>query len=156
VQVTADSDGRPKLAAPSSLDFNLSHTKRAVLLGLTEAGRIGVDVEPAERDLMRLRIAPAACTPVEAARLDALAPERRNEYLVRLWTLKEAHAKALGSGLAAGFTGFGFDLAGDSAARVDEPGRPPADGAWKYRSWRVEQLWASAAIAEPFSDKETP
>ena len=41
--------GRPELAEDRGIDFNVSHTAEVALIGITDEGRIGVDVERADR-----------------------------------------------------------------------------------------------------------
>lgn len=145
VELRTDALGRPTLARPAGLDVNLSHAGYAVVIGITRERRVGVDIEPADRDLIGARIAPLACTPGEARALARLRPADRNDRLVRLWTLKEAHGKATGAGLAARFTTFGFRLNGPRAVRVDEAPRWEGAG-WTYHSWRTPGHWVSAAL----------
>src|SRR6188472_1668316 len=47
VEIVRGRRGRPQLASPHVLDFNISHTLAVALVGLIEGARIGVDVEHA-------------------------------------------------------------------------------------------------------------
>lgn len=88
-------DGRPV-----DVGFNVSHSGPHGLIALAPSGRVGVDVEERvpRRDLNRL-IA-AVFGPDEQADLAALTGGDRVHLFFRLWTLKEAVAKALGTGLS--------------------------------------------------------
>jgi 4'-phosphopantetheinyl transferase len=138
VALGAGAWGRPMLLSPAGVDVSVSHSGSAVAIGLSAGARIGVDIEPADRDLAP--IARMLCTPTELARLATVAAHRRGEHLVRLWTLKEAHGKAVGTGLGIGMTTL--------ALRLRTAGATPmtGTGSWRYRSWRAGALWASIAV----------
>jgi 4'-phosphopantetheinyl transferase len=98
-----------------------------MVVGITRRGRIGVDVERADRRLAHTGSERQACTPYELRRLDAGKDAVRNDTMVRLWTLKEAYSKALGQGLRFRFTQFGFALEGDGSGDHAGAGRRAAD-----------------------------
>jgi 4'-phosphopantetheinyl transferase len=148
VGLTRDVHGRPRLPAELGVDLNLSHSRDAVLLGLSAQGRIGVDIEPADRDLVRLGIAGSMFTPVETSRLESLPPKRRNAYMLQTWTLKEARGKLLGTGIGAGFTTFGFTFEKRMPSLVDFAGREAESAAGTYHSWRARGLWIGVAIGD--------
>ncbi len=154
VELTRDAQGRPMLPAELGMDLNLSHTRDAVLLGLSAHGRIGVDIEPADRDLVRLGIARSMFTPVESSRASSLPPGRRNDYMLRTWTLKEAHGKLLGTGIGAGFTTFGFSFEKEVPRLVDLAGHEAAPVEWTYHSWRAQGLWIAAVLGDVASAAE--
>jgi 4'-phosphopantetheinyl transferase len=83
------------------LDFNLSSTPGRLACGLAIGGRIGVDVEAPRRldDLHEL--ARTVMAPEELSWLDE--QESTHAAFYRLWTLKEAAAKAHGEGLGLPF-----------------------------------------------------
>ena len=75
----------------------------ATLVAISEACPVGVDIECLEPD-ERSEVLADALTPTERRRLDALSPTRRWPEFIRLWTLKEAGAKALALGMDLDFT----------------------------------------------------
>ena len=88
-------DGQPVPAG-----FNVSHSGRHGLIALAPTGRIGVDIEECvPRDDLD-RLAGAVFGPAEQTALAAASGDDRIRLFFRLWTLKEAVAKALGSGLS--------------------------------------------------------
>ena len=93
-QVRHTADNRPYLPG-QALDFNISHSGRYAVCALSPAGRVGVDLE----HRTRADLAPFAphFAPVEWAALQA-APDPQQAFC-RLWTQKEAVAKADGRGL---------------------------------------------------------
>jgi phosphopantetheinyl transferase len=91
--------GKPRLTSGGAriTDFSASSTSDTVVVAATFEGTIGVDVESRERDLTD-----AASLFCSEAEIEAL---RRNSGLnetdlLRIWTQKEALAKATGHGLA--------------------------------------------------------
>jgi len=94
--------GRPEIAEPAGtgLRFNLSHTREAVACAVTLDTAIGVDIESLSRDVDVDELAPSVCSPEEIERLHAADPQERVRRFLELWTLKEAHLKARGVGLA--------------------------------------------------------
>ena len=93
-QVRHTADNRPHLPG-QALDFNISHAGRYAVCALSPAGRVGVDLE----HRTRADLAPFAphFAPAEWAALQA-APDPQRAFC-RLWTQKEAVAKADGRGL---------------------------------------------------------
>ncbi|WP_319212517.1 4'-phosphopantetheinyl transferase family protein [Streptomyces sp. ME02-8801-2C] len=147
--------GRPYLRGIDQLDVSLSHTEELLVVGLARHGRIGVDVEFADRRMLSLGTERMVCTPHELEALRGMAEENRNRELVRLWTLKEAYSKAIGQGLRFPFTGFGFDP-GDERARMLRPdGSPVAGVDWTFHSWLLDdEYMVSAAVHDPgFGDR---
>lgn len=124
--------GRPYVRGCDQIDVSLSHTEEMMVVGITRRGRIGVDVERADRRLAHTGSEWQAYTPYERRMLDAGREEARNDTLVRLWTLKEAYSKALGQGLRFRFTEFGFALDGTGPRLVRPDGSPVPGGEWQF------------------------
>ena len=102
--------GRPALRQPTSaLDFNASRSRGWLALLVTSGARCGVDVEDTRREADVLRIARAFAPAERASLLEASGEERRLRFF-RLWTLKEATLKALGTGLTASLGACAFQL----------------------------------------------
>jgi 4'-phosphopantetheinyl transferase len=126
--------GRPYLRGFDQIEVSLTHTGDVMAVALSRTGRIGVDVEFADRlvrlDLLQARI----LTPAEAAELAGLPEREQAAYLLRLWTLKEAYSKALGQGLRLGFKEFGFSRGG----RLRAPdGSAATRGEWGFATHSV-------------------
>ncbi|MEV7088424.1 4'-phosphopantetheinyl transferase superfamily protein [Streptomyces sp. NPDC093085] len=95
--------GRTALGAPVLPDapgtrLSLSHTGTLLAVALSRLGPVGVDAERAGRRTLP-ELAERICAPAELRALTALPVRERAEALIRLWTLKEAYVKALGTGL---------------------------------------------------------
>jgi len=85
---------------PLPLQFNLSHSRERVLVGLMWQARIGVDLEWIRPVPRWQRIARRYFSAAEQARLLACPPAERERVFLELWTQKEALLKAMGVGLA--------------------------------------------------------
>lgn len=110
VEIVRGRRGRPQLAPPHELDFNISHTRTVALVGLVEGARIGVDVEHAERTINTRGIARKFMTTDERGALESLSPEAARRRVLELWTCKEAMSKATGDALAAPFDQIDIDM----------------------------------------------
>jgi 4'-phosphopantetheinyl transferase len=99
--------GKPSVPG---IEFNLSHTKGLVALGLSDEGALGVDVETFNRGTDVLSVAQHSFSDLEAADVTATPPAQRKERFFRYWTLKESYIKARGMGLHLPLKAFSFLL----------------------------------------------
>jgi 4'-phosphopantetheinyl transferase len=125
--------GRPFIAHPVSpnLDFNLAHSGNWVGL-LVAPFRVGLDLEPINRDTDVLNIARAYFSPAEAEWISA-DPMLLKKRFFSLWTLKEAYLKACGRGLDDSLASIGFTRENEEWFRVMEERSPDA------ANWRATQ-----------------
>jgi 4'-phosphopantetheinyl transferase len=96
-------EGKPALAerfARSGWRFNLSHCDELVLYAFSREREVGVDVEAIRPVDEADSIGEHFFAPGERCAFRSLEREERNTGFLRLWTRKEALAKALGDGLA--------------------------------------------------------
>ena len=131
--------GRPVLTG-SGWDVSISHTRAAILVALADGRRVGADLEPTGRGRDLAGLEDAVCCPAELRWWQALPPGERAGFLLRRWTLKEAHGKAVGLGLGLRFDGYGFRWCAGRPRRTDDRGRPLAATGWTYRSLPVRGL----------------
>lgn len=106
--------GRPFLNNPTrsmeSLDFNIAHSSRRVVLAITQDGRVGVDLEPVDRRVDHDLVARRFFHGSERRDLETLASARRRRRFLELWVLKEAWMKADGRGIGAGLNEVVFSF----------------------------------------------
>jgi 4'-phosphopantetheinyl transferase len=106
--------GRPEISGPGlhGLRFSLSHTRELAACAVADGAAVGVDLEPLGREVGDLLEEDAILAASEIESLRRLPPRERAERFLELWTLKEAHAKALGTGLARNFSELAFEVDG--------------------------------------------
>lgn len=91
--------GKPALAADTTVAFNVSHSADIGLIALRGGGEIGVDIEEVRAGFHGDAIAERFFCAAELDWLRSLPTERRQDGFFRLWTRKEAFLKARGEGL---------------------------------------------------------
>jgi 4'-phosphopantetheinyl transferase len=92
--------GKPSLLDGDGLAFSLSHCADRGLYAFAWDRELGVDLELPRSDVDVAGLAARFFSKAEAARLASLAKIERERQFYRLWTAKEAYAKALGLGLS--------------------------------------------------------
>ncbi|MDQ1681084.1 MAG: 4-phosphopantetheinyl transferase [Frankiaceae bacterium] len=133
--------GRPELP-DRRIRFNLSHA-RGVVACVIAGTDCGIDVErlEPERDLPRRRV----LTADESAALAALPAAEQPLRYARLWTLKEAYAKARGLGLDLPFDRLRVDLTDPPRITDSSAGAPAAD--WHCEEWLPTPAHVAALVA---------
>jgi len=147
--------GKPEIAEPAehgTLRFNLSHTRGAMLCGVTRDGELGVDVEATARDTSCAELADRYFSPSEVADLRSLPIDGRRDRFFRLWTLKEAYIKARGMGLAIPLDQFSYTFPADEPTpAVGISFTPPLEDDprnWQFAERRIAPSFrAAAAVA---------
>ena len=137
-QFSRNAYGRPALQAPTlglPLDFNISHTRGALVMAFVAQGAVGVDVEYVQRQCRALAVAERYFSATEVAELHALAPAQQRARFFDLWTLKEAYIKACGMGLAIPLGSFSFDFAASEIAIAFDARREDKPARWQF--WQL-------------------
>jgi len=128
VGIEAGRRGRPFVRG-YDIDFNVSHTQSIALIGIANHGRIGVDIESADRRINVEGVARKFMTARERHALAALASDDRRRALLKLWTCKEALSKATGDALSAPFRHL--EIAVLPAPRLVSGPAPYVPAAWQ-------------------------
>lgn len=116
-------NGKPRIAGPTSLRFNLSHSDELALIAVTGAGEVGVDIERIDPDRDFLELARHGLDREGAGIVrEAPAAERPGAFY-RAWVRREAIGKCTGAGLTGPASGEGvsvreIDVGEDWAAAV--------------------------------------
>ncbi len=101
--VAVGAQGKPELAAIPGIQnpcFNVGNSKDMILIAISRAGTVGVDVERVDASIDLMDVARAAFHPADVARIEGVAnDEARLAEFYSCWTRKEAVAKADGRGL---------------------------------------------------------
>ena len=103
--------GKPYLAERPDVHFNLSHADgiAACLVADTECG---VDCERVRK--YRPNVVRRSFSESERELMESLPEDGRDMMFTRIWTLKEAYVKALGTGLAHPMNSVSFGFEGGS------------------------------------------
>lgn len=83
---------------PYYADFNFSHTRNALLLGITTTGKIGVDIEKIHK--APFKTMKHIFHPNEIAYINSAQNTERELRFYKIWTRKEAYSKCHGIGLS--------------------------------------------------------
>jgi 4'-phosphopantetheinyl transferase len=130
-------EGRPYLAPSfqhTGLHFNLSHTEGLVAMAVCRHSHVGVDVE--KRGRVRLAVADRYFSTREAEQLRALPLEEQPRRFLRLWTLKEAYLKAIGTGIVGGLGRFSMLFSSAGEFRFEREDGGDAAG-WQFRQFEI-------------------
>ena len=136
---------------PAPISINVSHSGNHGLIALTPKGRIGIDVEVRSHRRDFDRLIEAAFGKNEQAALNQAKGSDKTHLFYKLWTIKEALIKALGTGLS-------YDPA-DFEAPASM--RETAESALHYfprlpaLQWRVKDL-GTMKFAAALALEETP
>lgn len=117
--------GKPYFADHCA-EFNITHTRGLAACIVCGNSRVGIDAELIREG--REGTVRKFMTENEKQQYLQFAPEERKEYFFRIWTLKEAVAKAYGTGIGENFFRPEFTLS-DPPVCTD-------DGFWFYQ-WKV-------------------
>ncbi|MFG2986920.1 4'-phosphopantetheinyl transferase family protein [Streptomyces sp. NPDC048258] len=149
--------GRPFLRPPAeglprgggALDFSLSRTQAHTLVGVARGHRIGVDVEHTGRGAAALESIVECFAPTERDWIArAPAGRSRTRRALRLWTLKQAYAKARGLGPGPAEEAYTFtraDECGPPALTVAGDGRPHR---WRFLEFEPAAETVAAVAVE--------
>ena len=134
------------------LNFNVSHSGGHGLIALSAGGRLGVDVEERIPRRHLDELIEAVMGPDEQAELAALREPAKLRLFYRLWTLKEALIKALGTGFSTDPSGFQAPPAmrrGSTTVVFRFPHLPSA-------AWRLEEIGDERFAAALAHELESP
>jgi len=127
--------GRPYLAN-SLLDgdiyFNVSHTENLIVIVVSRADLLGIDVEWILRKNNPVDIADGFFSSLELTRLKALSTQQQVEHFFKLWTLKEAYVKARGMGLSIPLNSFEFNFDAGTIDMVGNDRCHDTCSAWSF------------------------
>ncbi|MFT6791202.1 MAG: 4'-phosphopantetheinyl transferase [Cellvibrionaceae bacterium] len=125
-----------RLSEGGVINFNVSHTKKLIVLAISLHNEVGIDVECKQRQAETLDIADRFFSPAEVNALFALDKSRQNERFFHLWTLKEAYIKACGMGLSIPLDQFSFHFQQARTIEVTFDSRRADDPA-QWRFWGI-------------------
>ncbi|MBQ9898738.1 MAG: 4'-phosphopantetheinyl transferase superfamily protein [Ruminococcus sp.] len=104
-------NGKPYLAERPDVFFNLSHAK-GIAVCLVADAECGADCERVRK--YRPNVARRSFSESERALIGSLPESERDMMFTRIWTLKEAYVKALGTGISYPLSTVSFGFSGSS------------------------------------------
>jgi 4'-phosphopantetheinyl transferase len=148
--IQAPAGVKPVVVAPDpavSIEFNLSHTTGLLVWAFGLGRAIGVDAEHMPR--MKVLDPPPAdfFSISERRRIASARLEERELRLSQLWTLKEALAKARGTGLARDPAQSSFAVGADGAVECENAGSTDA-ASWDFCLLRPTPLHTAALCVQ--------
>lgn len=148
----SNAHGRPAIANAgiTGLTFNLSHSRKLVVLAVAWHCELGIDTEDLLIRSPPLEIADRFFAPEEVASLRALPEDRRLQRFFQYWTLKESYIKARGRGLSLPLDQFAFHFADTDQVRLTvQPQLQDAADNWDFWQWWVQSERVAAAATSP-------
>lgn len=139
---------KPRLTSPQGVFFNLSHSGEWTVTAISDS-EVGVDVQQVRPVDMRL----ATRFFAESERkILAEAGDNSERLFYRLWTVKEAYLKAVGTGLNRPLNSF--------SVRMTAGGAKISDGA-ESEGWLVSEFdcfegYALACVAREYAPQSPP
>lgn len=140
LRIARTAGGKPHLAEPCRLAFNVSHGARCSLIALSRSAEVGCDVEDRLVPEDPGRIGPAVLHPDEAVALALLEGPEKSAAFARMWARKEALLKAIG-------TGFGADPRSFDV-RPTEPAAHVRFGTWFLHDAPQDGIAAAVATGD--------
>jgi phosphopantetheinyl transferase len=137
-QVIRNQDGKPMLVdsdGQSAIEASLSHSGPLALVGITDLGGIGVDLEFRTPRRSISEIAAFAFGPQEQTVVESAGPSA----FYRIWTLREALAKACG---------IGFPMVTDGR---DYFAQSPKTGTWQSEIDRRHWLFSTGDLVGDYT-----
>ena len=141
--------GRPSLSPPfdaTGLHFNVTHSGGLVAIAIGRMPLLGIDVEHETRAISPA-IARRHFSASEVAALESLPPEQHQRHRLRLWTLKEAYLKAIGTGVAGGLGSATFGFHADGAIDFERDDDPHAKQ-WAFREFNPRGFMLALAYLD--------
>lgn len=100
------------------LEFNLSHSHGLIVVAVSAARQVGVDIERIRPGSEWEQIVERFFSPLEAGSLRGLPVNLRTEAFFCCWTRKEAYIKAKGGGLSIKLSGFDVSVTPGQPAKL--------------------------------------
>jgi 4'-phosphopantetheinyl transferase len=148
IKFTYEKSGKPEISEPQNracVRFNVSHSGRFGIIGVSLRRGIGVDVEK-YRTMEFLEIAQRYFSEREYCELKAAPADELQRYFFACWTRKEAVLKALGEGIGNSLSQISVAI--DSPKLIDFQGRPSDVQQWSILDVNVHSGYVGAVAFE--------
>ena len=139
--------GKPALAS-AHVRFNASHSSDRIVIAVTRAADVGVDIEH-HRPVEYLELAERFFSPREIDVLRTAGAENLAPMFYRCWTRKEAYVKARGQGLSLPLRDFAVSLTADiSPALVWSRAGDSELQRWELHPLQLDADYTAAVVVE--------
>lgn len=149
VELTSNEHGKPELAIPSALRFNVSHSGDLLVLALARGIEVGVDVERVRSMPRALHLAGRFFRQEEVEALQRFSSDDLDRAFFHCWTQKEAYLKAIGLGLDADLRSFRVACDPPASAAMEWISGDDA-ACWSMHVW---EPWPEYTAALAFRDR---
>lgn len=139
--------GKPFIDRSFGIEFNLSHSHEMAIIGVTQQGKIGIDIEYTGGREHSLEIARHYFSQTEVEALFSLPEREQPLAFLRCWTRKEAYIKAIGEGLSHPLRTFAVSVDEVAQLLYDENDESVAEK-WSIFSFTPAADYLSAVIVE--------
>ena len=140
--------GKPWLPGVPDLNITVAHTRRAVVVASMCGAPIGVDIEHPGAAVQPLRLAQRLFASEEARAVRERSGESRADWFARVWTIKEAVAKALGVGVIPALSRV-VVKSEDDGPQLADVGFGPEAGSWTLHQLVAPGGSEKIAVAVP-------
>ncbi|NKB87755.1 MAG: 4'-phosphopantetheinyl transferase superfamily protein [Acidobacteria bacterium] len=137
VAIELGEHGKPEVCG-ADFHFNLSHSGDRAVLALSREGPIGIDIEAMAPRRPFARLARRFFAASEIEWFEEYGEDDRREAFYRLWTLKEAYLKAVGTGLSMSSRAFDIRVDGALGELREVPGDLSDRGPWHLETVQLD------------------
>jgi 4'-phosphopantetheinyl transferase len=136
--------GKPSVSRGlPKIHFSVSHTEGLSVLALSRQVPVGIDVEAPHR-IIEMELLRTFFSKREWKEIQKTPQKNIGERCTRMWSLKEAYLKMIGTGLAGDLTKLEFDPVKDE---VLPNGEVKLKSGTTFRSWRIGRAGQSRLVA---------
>lgn len=132
INIEYGTNGKPYLNN-ENIYFNCSHSDTHFVIVVNETGAIGIDIENKTRKFENSKIANLILSDDEQTELFELIAEEQREIFLKIWTVKEAFFKAIGSGLTSPLKHVSVQIDNDSNVQL----RNTFTNQFDFDNWKI-------------------
>ncbi|GAB6141319.1 4'-phosphopantetheinyl transferase superfamily protein [Methylosoma difficile] len=145
IKIVADNFGKPYLPEYPHVSFNLSHSHHYMVIALSKACLLGIDIEFCQPRKNLAALAKKCFSVEEFNFWNGLDAEAKTRSFYQLWTKKEAFVKATGRGIALGLKNCVINFENQQLAKI-----PPEYGeasAWHLQEIEIDEEYCCAVAS---------
>jgi 4'-phosphopantetheinyl transferase len=155
IRIAKSDYGKPYLVDYPDLSFNLSHSKHCLAIAVGYQCQLGVDIEYCRSRPNLPALVDKCLSFEEKAHWLTLSDPAKQEFFYRIWTLKEAFAKATGRGIAVGLKRCVFEPT-TLATMLSLPKEFGLPEDWQILHLNIATSMAGAILLRPSSVNTEP